>query len=416
MKGCLHTILLILSACALLEQGSATTSSHDGSASTEYCESVNGKSGNINTQQQHQQPLLYNPTVRLHNGVEMPILQLGTAQLVVPDLAPDLDAPPNFVGMQPERGYRQIQVALQAGMRAFDTALIYRSHAFMAHVFGEWFRTGQLKARKEIWITSKILHPRSDDCFGISHMPDYDQLSPEQVSVRTREHFEQALAELKIGYIDLMLLHWPGVWPENNENENENDTKDRRNSTEIEASVQWNRQKRLAAWKVLEEMYDKGWCRAIGVSNYGVKHLEQLQHDGAKIVPMVNQIEASVEFQQVAIREYCQQHGIVVQAYSTLRGAMSNNNNNKQEPPRRRAIPIILQTLSQKYQKDVGQVVFRYLYQHGYAVIYLTNSEPRMVSNADIWDFELTPEEMKAIDDLNRPDGSWGLPNPNTFD
>ena len=339
--------------------------------------------------------------VLLHNGVAMPVLQLGTAQLIT-RLAPDLDAPPNFVGMQPERGYRQIELALQAGMRAFDTALIYRSHTPLSHVLGEWFRTGRLTSRHEVWITSKIFHPPSPDCFGVSHMSDFADLTVEQISDRTRRDFERALDELNVGYIDLMLLHWPGMWP--NTTNKEDDSSNRATSSTMA------RQKRLAAWRVLEDMYEMGWCRAIGVSNFDVRHLQQLQEDGAKILPMVNQIEASVEVQSVPIRDYCLQHGIVLQAYSTLRGTVHRTNATT-------AMPRILQDLQAKYHKDVGQLGFRYLYQHGYTVVYLTNSAARLTSNTQLWDFELTADEVHALDALNDPEnGGWGLPNPNQFD
>eukprot|EP00527_Entomoneis_sp_CCMP2396_P002779 CAMPEP_0198147034 /NCGR_PEP_ID=MMETSP1443-20131203/33003_1 /TAXON_ID=186043 /ORGANISM="Entomoneis sp., Strain CCMP2396" /LENGTH=364 /DNA_ID=CAMNT_0043811183 /DNA_START=13 /DNA_END=1104 /DNA_ORIENTATION=+ len=344
------------------------------------CSHVEAKEGECKNDEGDGLVLLPNPTKTLHNGAEMPLFQLGSAQLTT-DFAPDADAPPGFVGMQPERMYRQIELALSAGLRAFDTALIYGTQKGLGHVLGEWWRTGKLQARKDVWITTKIFHPRCNVCLESLHMPGLSDMTPEEVSVKTEEHFEKSLQELNVGYLDLVLIHWPG----------EDDK-----SAGRPLDPEMNRQRRIAAWKVLEKMYKRGWCRAIGVSNFDIPHLEQLKQDGATILPMVNQIESSVEVQHVEIREYCQKHGIVVQAYSALRG-LGEGTRAKQ----------LLQTLGTKYGKDVGQVAFRYLYQHGYAIVYLTNSKKRVKSNTEIFDFELTADEMEAIDGLNHSDGGW---------
>jgi diketogulonate reductase-like aldo/keto reductase len=319
------------------------------------------------------------PTQRLHNGVEMPILSLGTAQLItVPGVNPEL--PSDFVGFLPEKNYRQMELALSAGVRAFDTAFIYRSQPPMGRVLAEWWRTGRLESRQDVWITSKIFHPPSpSNTFDISHMADLPNMTPEQVSKETKRHFEVSLHELGVGYIDLMLLHWP--------------------SLPSMPDADMNRQRRLAAWKVLEQMYDRGWARAIGVSNFSPEHLEHLKEDGAKIVPMVNQIEASVSLQYPNIVKYCLDNNILPQAYSPLGRGLSE-------------MPELVHQIGEKYGKDAGQVSFRYLLQLGYAVTYLTNSEKRMVSNAQVFDFELSDDEMSQLTALNRPDGGWGLPSP----
>jgi len=328
---------------------------------------------------QQQGECLVVPTHKLHNGVEMPLLVLGTVQLVT-EAGVDPELPAKFVGILPEKNYRQIELALASGFRAFDSAFIYRSQPPIGHVLGEWFRTGRLSKRNNIWITSKIFHPPSpDNTFEITYM-DLPNMTPAQVSKETKRHFETSLQELGVGYIDLMLLHWP--------------------SLPSMPNATMNRQQRLAAWRVLEEKYDAGWARAIGVSNFSSQHLEQLKEDGAKIVPMVNQIEASVSLQYPDIREYCLANGILPQAYSPLGQGVAK-------------IPDLVFELGKKYGKDAGQVSFRYLLQLGYSVTYLTNSEKRMVTNTQVFDFELTSDEMAQLTALNRPDGGWGLPNPN---
>ena len=176
----------------------------------------------------------------------MPLLQLGTAHLLT---KPGIDAtvPPNFTGMLPERAYRQIELALRNGLRAFDSALIYRSHGPIAAVLGEWWRTGKLASRTDVWITTKVFHPDATHVtFGISHMPDLSKMSPTEITTTTRHHFETSLLQLNIGYVDLLLLHWP--------------------SGKGEGDEEMNRQRRIAAWHVLEDLYSKGWTRSIGVS------------------------------------------------------------------------------------------------------------------------------------------------------
>lgn len=319
----------------------------------------------------------------LHNGVEMPSLQLGTAQLIESPKANS--STPRFFGMVPERTYRQVDLALKNGIRAFDTALIYRSQKNMGQVLGEWFRTGKLQ-REDLWITSKIFHPNSTEaCFGISHMPNMADMSGQEVSIWVQREFETTLHEIGIGYIDLMLLHWPSPWPSG-----------------PQGSVAENRSRRIAAWKVLEKAYKKGWCRAIGVSNFSPTHIEQLREDGAEILPMVNQIEASITLQYRNVRDYCVSNGIVPQAYSPLGRGIPD-------------MPKQVFDMAERYGKDVGQLAFRYLLQHGYAVTYLTNTERRMVSNSDIFDFEISAEDMGLLDEMNRPDGGWGLPSPETL-
>jgi diketogulonate reductase-like aldo/keto reductase len=177
-----------------------------------------------------------------------------------------------------------------------------------------------------------------------------------------------------------MLLHWPATF---------------------RSQDPGNAARRIAAWKVLESFYKRGWTRAIGVSNFGVAHIQQLMQDGAEIPPMVNQIEASVFLQFGDIVEYCHAHGIVLQAYSPLgRGLVDITKD------------AVVVAIAKKHNRNEGQIAMRYLVQLGYAVTFLSSSAERLVSNQDIFAFELDEQDMKELSALNRPDGSWGLPSP----
>jgi diketogulonate reductase-like aldo/keto reductase len=158
-----------------------------------------------------------------------------------------------------------------------------------------------------------------------SCMYNREDLTPAQVTQQVITEVEEALVDFGFGYMDLMLLHcWPASanvgWIE------ENDVKATNTTTTISLP---NQQRWIVAWKVLEEMYQKCWLRAIGVSNFSEHHSEQLREDGAAIVPMVNQIEASLSVQYPKIFDYCQQHNILYQAFSPLkRGQLIEDDNN----------------------------------------------------------------------------------------
>jgi diketogulonate reductase-like aldo/keto reductase len=341
----------------------------------------------------------------LCSGVEMPVMQLGTAHLITKK-GLDASVPPNFSGILPERTYRQVQVALQHGIRAFDTALIYRSHDAIGAVLGDWWRTGRLR-RRDVWLTTKIFHPDARSAsFGISHMPLLSSMTPLQVQELTRQQFETSLLQLGIGYIDLLLLHWPSQLASNRtataEEEDGLDTDSDSNET-----ISIHRQRRLAAWRVLEQVYQQGWARAIGVSNFSPQHIRQLQRDGATIRPMVNQFEASVTLQYTDILQYCLQHDIVPQAYSPFGRGLTS-------------LPSALETIARRFDNIApGHVALQYLRQLGYSIVYLSNSAAHMVSNTRLLsndNFTLSDSDMALLATLHRPDGGWGLPSPHDLD
>jgi diketogulonate reductase-like aldo/keto reductase len=116
---------------------------------------------------------------------------------------------------------------------------------------------------------------------------------------------------------------------------------------------------------------------------------------------MVNQIEASIYLQFSDIVEYCKERDIVVQAYSPLGRGLKDINKD----------PVVVE-VANKHNRNVGQIAMRYLIQRGYAITFLSSSEERLVSNQEIFSFELDEQDMKQLTELARPDGSWGLPPP----
>ncbi|MEH7435856.1 aldo/keto reductase [Neobacillus drentensis] len=182
--------------------------------------------------------------------------------------------------------------------------------------------------------------------------------------------YETSLKKLGLDYLDLYLIHWP-----------------------VEGKYK-------EAWRALETLYKEGRVKAIGVSNFHVHHLEDVMKD-AEIKPMVNQVEYHPRLAQKEVRAFCQEHGIQLEAWSPLmQGQLLDNE--------------ILKTIAQKYNKSVAQVILRWDLQNGVVTIPKSIKEHRIIENSQVFDFELTAEDMEAIDNLNE-DRRVG-PDPDNFD
>jgi len=314
----------------------------------------------------------------------MPIVAVGTCfrDCSKSDTQPTSSLPsnPNFFGFLPERTYYALSTALDLGYNHIDTALVYRSQKAIGSVLAQKMTQGEL-VREDIFITTKLFHGSMEGLTRQGSTLDLDNMSPEEVSKAIEAQFELILEELGVGYVDCMLLHWPAI---------------------MDSKSELNPARRLAAWKVLESMYQRGWARSIGVSNFNEFHLEELMQNGASILPMVNQIEASVYKQWGRIYDYCQEKGIAIMAYSPL--GLGNQS--------LLTDPIILQIAELK-NVSASQVALRYLIQKGYAVLPLSTSEKRLKSNLDLFSFELTDVEMSRLADLSYlKDEGIGLPSP----
>jgi diketogulonate reductase-like aldo/keto reductase len=183
------------------------------------------------------------------------------------------------------------------------------------------------------------------------------------------EGFEQSLELLQTTYVDLYLIHWPVVG------------------------------KYKATWKVMEEIYRSGRARAIGVSNFLQHHLEDL-FKIAEITPMVNQVECHPYLVQQPLIDFCQSHHIIFEAWSPImRGAVNN-------------IPL-MKELSEKYKKTPVQITLRWDLEKGIVTIPKSVHQERIITNADIFDFELTADDIARIDALSKNE-RFGA-HPDTF-
>ncbi len=186
----------------------------------------------------------------------------------------------------------------------------------------------------------------------------------------TLKAFDDSLNRLGLDYLDLYLIHWP------------------------------KGKKSKETWKAMEHLYNEKRVRAIGVSNFMQHHLEDLLTE-AKIVPMVNQMEFHPYLVQQDLIDFCHKKGIQYEAWSPM---MQGNIFD---------IPL-LKELAKKYQKTVAQVVLRWDLQKGVITIPKSAKKERIISNSDIFDFELTVEDMQLLDSLDQ--GRRFGPDPNNFD
>jgi len=238
-----------------------------------------------------------------------------------------------------------IAAALETGYRLIDTATFYGNEKGV----GEAIRKSGIP-RKEIFITSKLW-------------------IEDQGIETTRKAFEETLERMELNYLDLYLIHWPkpGTY--------------------------------LESWKVLQELYEEGRIKAIGVCNCMIHQLESIKELGG-VQPMVLQNEFHPKLIQQDILDYCKKNRIQYQAWSPLmRGEILKNE--------------LIGTIAEKYGKSEAQIVIRWDLQKGVATIPKSVHKQRIQENADVFDFELTDDEVAKIDDLE--DNTRTGADPDTF-
>ena len=223
--------------------------------------------------------------------------------------------------------------AISAGYRMIDTASVYKNEESVGRAIARCGVT-----RKDLFITSKIWNTaqRLGDVQGA---------------------FSRSLDRLKLSYVDLCLIHWPvpGCY--------------------------------LSTWKELEKILESGRALSIGVSNFDIRHLEELRKISG-IIPAVNQIECHPLCYPSELIEYCKAFGIQVQAYAPLaRGAYFDND--------------VMCVLGTKYARTPAQIGLRWAIQKGISVIPKSSNPERIRSNGNIFDFNIEDEDMAIIDTLN---------------
>ena len=262
-------------------------------------------------------------TVKLNNGVEIPILGFGVFQIT--DQA---------------ECERSVVDAIQTGYNHIDTAASYQNE----EAVGRGIKQSGV-AREKLFITTK-LWIQSNGSEG------------------TRNAFERSLKRLQLDYIDLYLIHQPfgDVYGE---------------------------------WRAMEELYQQGKVRAIGVSNFPPDRIIDLMIHN-KIMPAVNQIEVNPFHQQIDTQTFLQENSVQVEAWAPF--AEGKNNIFKNE---------LLLSIAEKYRKSVAQVILRWLVQREIVVLSKSTRKERMIENISVLDFELSAEDMAAITTLDTKTSSF---------
>lgn len=268
--------------------------------------------------------MVVNETYTLANGVEIPKLGLGTWMI------------------DNEAVVQVVKDALDSGYRHIDTAEAYLNEEGVGHGLKE---SGV--NREDIFVTTKLE----------GDIKNYEE------AVKA---IEKSLELLNVDYIDLMIIHSPQPWA---------------NFRDGNHYFEGN----LEAWRALEEAYEAGKLRAIGVSNFEQADLENLINNG-KVKPMVNQVLAHITNVPTDVIKYCQSQDIIVEAYSPIaHGAILDH-------------PVVKE-MAEKYKASPSQLSIRYVLQLGTVALPKTTSKDHMKSNADI-DFTISEEDINTLNEL----------------
>ena len=268
--------------------------------------------------------MVLNETYTLSNGVKIPKLGLGTWMI------------------DNEAVVQVVKDALDAGYRHIDTAEAYLNEEGV----GRGIKESGVN-REDIFVTTKLE----------GNIKNYEE------AVKA---IQESLERLDMDYIDLMIIHSPQPWA---------------NFRDGNHYFEGN----LEAWRALEEAYEAGKLRAIGVSNFEQEDLENLINNG-KVKPMVNQILAHITNVPTDVIEFSQSQEIVVEAYSPIaHGAILDH-------------PVVKE-IAEKYEVSSAQLSLRYVLQLGTVALPKSTNKEHMISNAEV-DFTISEEDMKALNDL----------------
>ncbi|XP_051007380.1 estradiol 17 beta-dehydrogenase 5 [Acomys russatus] len=295
-------------------------------------------------------------TVRLSDGHFMPVLGFGTfAASEVPK----------------SKATEFTKIAIDAGLRHIDSAALYQNEAEVGIAIRSKIADGTVK-REDIFYTTKL--------WCTSHRPELVQPS-----------LEQSLKKLQLDYVDLFLIHFPMALKPGDDYLPEDE-----NGKLIPDSVDF-----CATWEAMEKCKDAGLTKSIGVSNFNRRQLEKiLNKPGLKHRPVCNQVECHPYLNQRKLLDFCKSEDIVLVAYSAL-GSHRVKEWVDQNSPILLDDPV-LGTMAKKYKRTPAQIALRYQLQRGVVVLAKSFSEKRIKENIQVFDFQLTSEDMKVLDGLNK--------------
>lgn len=245
-----------------------------------------------------------------------------------------------------------VKHAIESGYRSIDTAKVYGKEEQVGQGIKEGLESTGLN-REDIFVTSKLF---------------FEDFGRENVA----QAYETSIQKLGLDYLDLYLVHWPGT----------------------------NEAVMIDTWKGMEDLYKDNRVKNIGVSNFNPDHFEALLAQ-VSIKPVINQVEFHPYFTQEKLRKYLEAQNIYMESWSPFMNAQILNDETLNE-------------IGKEVNKTAAQVIIKWNMQHNVVVIPKSVTSSRIEENIDVFDFELSADQMKRIDDLNK-DQRIG-PDPDTFE
>ncbi len=259
-------------------------------------------------------------TYTLTNGVKIPVIGFGTWQVE-----------------SGREAVEAVKAALAAGYRHIDTAQGYGNEESV----GRAVKASGIR-REEVFITSKL----------VNRVRGYEE---------TKAAIRESLAKLDTGYLDIFLVQWP---------------------VPADFKRSW-KEMNAASWRAMEELHEAGQIRALGVSNFQAKHIDELMRT-AKIAPVVNQIRLCPGDTQDETVRFSREKGMLLEAYSPLgTGEIFN-------------VPL-MREMAEKYGRSIAQVAIRWSLQMGFLPLPKSVTPERIRENADVFGFEIAPEDVRRI-------------------
>lgn len=294
--------------------------------------------------------------ITMNDGQRIPVLGFGT---YAPEEVPKSQAKD------------ATKLAIELGFRHIDSAYLYQNEVEVGEAIREMITKGVV-TREEIFYTGKL-------------PPNYN--SPEMV----RLCLEKSLKDLQLDYMDLFILHYPISCPPG----------DCFFPLDEAGKVICLNTDLCATWEAMEACKDAGLVKSIGLSNFNRRQLELiLNKPGLKYKPVCNQVECHIYLNQSKLLKFCKSKDIVLVAYSVL-GSSRDKAWIDQNSPVLLEDPVLLR-IGQKYTKSPAQIALRYQLQRGVVALAKSFTTERIKQNLQVFDFHLSPEDMKIIDGLNR--------------
>lgn len=253
--------------------------------------------------------------------------------------------------LEGDEAYNSVLNAIKNGYTHIDAAAVYGNEVEVGRAIKD---SGV--DRSKLFITSKLWNA-------------------EQGYESAKKALEKSLKDLGLDYLDMYLIHWPKTYELARE-----------------------------SWKAMEEAFNDGKVKGIGVSNFNIHHIEDILKV-AKVKPIINQVECHLELQNVKLREYCESHGIQLEAYAPLMSHAHVKNLLSRDD---------LKAIADKYNATPAQIALKYLIQRNIVVLARSSKEERIIENLKCLDITIKEEDMKTLRNFNS--GNRTFPEPDNID